>query len=85
MTKIKVRVTAEHIARGKKADYNGCPVALALADAVMAVPTTCGVAGTIDIPGHRDLRAPARVLDWVGDFDSDQPVKPFSFTLEVPE
>ena len=85
MRKIKVRVTAQHIAFGKKANYDSCPVALALAEAVGATPTTTGVATTIDLPGHRDLPLPERVSQWVSDFDAGKPVKPFTFTLRVPE
>ena len=89
MKRIRIKVTAGDIKRGVKGDGECCPVALA----------TKRCARVLDVhvsPNHFDIGkwtspdsfcgdTPTAVRNFVSDFDAGKKVKPFSFTIQMPE
>lgn len=79
-----ILVTQEHVDRGARQDCWECPIALALADAT-------GRTWTVRPDFLEDRRDGKRygvsedVFEFMGDFDSGDPVEPFSFELETHE
>jgi hypothetical protein len=91
-----ISVTAEHIARGAPECEWGCPVALAILDAVpgiAAIAVNGGYVGTADIRLHDgrvlELQLPEEARLFISDFDGlDEPqatIQPFTFDLDYPE
>ena len=76
---MKVRVTQDHIDRGKRLNPDLCPIAIALADeGWRQVEVACGAA----LSRERSGLLPVRVSAWVSDFDEGATVKPFEFEFE---
>lgn len=84
--KVAVRVTAEHIAAGKREKCTDCPVALALAEQIPG-GVTWWVYGPemYGGPDERLFEVPDSVCDFVGQFDETGQGVPFTFELEVPK
>jgi len=84
-----VRVTADHIARGKRSDCEACPIALALAEAdprhrIWDVGEVWdGVFHAVLMTGEA-LPLPPVAKAFVSDFDSKRPVRPFTFYVVMP-
>lgn len=78
-----VNVTQEHITQGKAADYEQCPIALALRETffnrrgrgVHATPARLLI-------GVKSFPTPRTVKRFMRAFDDAQPVKPFRFHLK---
>ena len=80
-----IRVTADHIARGKRHDAFLCPIALAACEQTGCEPGDLVVGDYIiapsragDISGH----LPASACSFERDFDDGLPVEPFEFAVE---
>jgi hypothetical protein len=88
MRRAKVRVTADHIAKGARVSECGCPVARALNAALGCRGATVD-GGRLEVSkGGRQLvsqRFPVAVSRFVTAFDNGQPVKPFTFTVRAAE
>lgn len=82
MPKRLIRVTESCILRGVRGNPYGCPLALAVGDA-LDVKTVC-VIGTIHVPFLGQLPMSSRCFDFMVKFDAGREVKPFNFYLEVP-
>jgi hypothetical protein len=91
-----INVTAEHIATGQPECEWGCPVALAILDAIpgiAAIAVNGGDIGTADIRLHDGrvlpLMLPEEARLFISDFDGiDEPhatLQPFTFDLDYPE
>jgi hypothetical protein len=83
---MRITVTKEDIAGGRRSDPEDCPVARALRRAGLSHFGVTGMA--VMMPGesqHASVLLPARVQEWIMDFDWGTPVKPFEFELTLPE
>jgi hypothetical protein len=92
MSTVTVPVTAGHIAGGDAGSSWGCAVALALEDAFpgtddVSVGETMASLYRDDEEGahfiHLDL--PVEVRVFIGAYDRDEPVEPFTFTVAYEE
>jgi len=85
-----VKVTKNHIDRGKPDSCYNCPIALALHEADYAVSymvTVSPVHVHLEFSGietEMDLPLPQIACDFIDDFDNGRKVKPFEFELEIP-
>lgn len=80
--RVKIDVTARDIRRGRPWRADACPLFLACDRLLRDVET---VYFCVAFQGSEDyVDLPPRAMDWVNDFDLGNPVKPFSFTLNVP-
>ena len=73
---MKKRITQQHIDNGRKGYTRGCAIALALKGDFI----TASVSGWVYVDGKYYLPQD-EVLDWIRDFDSEKPVKPFTLEL----
>lgn len=87
MKKIKIEVTEQDISAGLKTFGKGgasylCPVARAAQRALKDKKAWSGVAVIASNGKFHDL--PKAATDFVTRFDLQKPVKPFSFTINLP-
>lgn len=82
--KLKVEVTSEHIAKGDAFNPCGCPIALAILQAVRHPFVVVAVSTGIVIR-QNTYPMPAEVIAFIDAFDAGQPVQPFTFEIEVYE
>lgn len=85
--KYQVQVTQKHIEKGARNNSGKCPIALALRS---IGATRVGVGGAlcrfrIEGAKHELVRLPKKARDFVENFDDGNPVRPFRFTINVPE
>ena len=74
---MKIRITQQDIDNGRKGDFVGCAIAVALKREFAYV----SVSGWICI-GEKYYLGQDEVLDWIADFDNrDKPVKPITIEL----
>lgn len=77
---VRINVTAKDIARGCRRDGTACPVFFAcdrrLKGMIVVGDWVCMKGFSVATPG--------RVDEFIDAFDSGKPVKPFSFTIDVP-
>ena len=80
----RIRVTAEHIARGEPRHPGGCPIAVALQDA--GLPAIVGERSADLAFGSSAYRSalPHTARQFIERFDLGAPVHPFEFDIEVP-
>lgn len=78
-----IRVTAEHIERGKGGCYT-CPIALALYDETAHV-WGVNVVACFYKEGSLVLGLPESACKFVADFDARREVQPFEFELPLEE
>lgn len=83
--KIRVHVTIDHINAGLRADCKKCPVALALGEILDIEDFAVGDYDVYLENCRLRVFLPFAVGKFIQDFDSHKLVKPFSFTLEVPD
>jgi hypothetical protein len=76
---MKIDVTQEDIANGVREDGTSCPIALACERAGLYAPNVDNEIATDE--GNYNMTAEA--IRFIEDFDSGQPVKPFSFETEL--
>ncbi len=81
MKRIKVNVTAQDISRGKRADCERCPIAIALRRICVG---DFWVGDEIFCADIR-IKTPPKPLKFIAQFDAYRVVKPFTFTLNVPD
>lgn len=87
--KIRVEVTAEDIANGRRYHASACPVALACKRVFPSdsEPYVNGLNVSFGRWGERrSVVVPGSVLEFINRFDAPKPlpVKPFSFDLDLP-
>lgn len=91
MTRVKIKVTEEHIKAGKRGDCNACPIALAVLDAVMVPAVRANMFGLSLICSDRGYpdneyishaNYTPKVARFISDFDRGNHVKPFTFYAE---
>lgn len=88
---MKISVTREDIAAGKRHECGACPVALAVARHLCdGVAPQVGYF-TIQYRRLADQQTlthvswlPAPASEWIEDFDHRRPVEPFDFELKIP-
>ena len=78
---MKITVTKDDIAKGMRCSFRHCPLALAIQRATG--DDTASVGSKIKVRG-RKFNHTESTKRFVGDFDWECPVKPFSFTLPIP-
>lgn len=84
MSKIRVRVTADHIAKGKPTQKECCPIALAFKDAGYETALVDTQAAFIAKGKDKDVIVlPEKARLFVERFDVKKSVEPFEFTVEV--
>jgi hypothetical protein len=77
---MRVRVTQDHIANGRKRQPKCCPIAL-------AIPVSCAVRRNrvefLDDQGEVDavIMLPQEAINFINAFDQDLPVEPMEFEL----
>lgn len=78
---MNIEVTQADIDEGDACNCRECPVALAIARAV-------GVEVRVEylrvFIKEKIIHLPEQAVDFIDDFDSERPVKPFSFDLAYP-
>jgi hypothetical protein len=86
MKTVTIDVTQEDIDSGEPLSCNSCPIALAAERAGFADVSVGGYLWFVNTDGLR-LRAsiPPVALEFIGDFDNEETVVPFSFSVEIPE
>lgn len=90
MATVTVEVTRDRIAAGVPGQCDVCPIALAVM-AVVAEGVSVSVGDdTIDLslPGEDEphsILTPDDAERFIADFDSSQPVAPFTFDLDIPD
>jgi hypothetical protein len=80
----QVRVTAEHITRGRPGSCERCPVALAITAATCACYVSAAASTFTILTGTGQLltyRTPPLAAAFITAFDAAQPVAPFQFTM----
>jgi hypothetical protein len=84
LTEVTVTVTQEHIDAGERESCSSCPVALAFA---AAIPEAIDSAVTwryasvwFGSRGVVNYKLPPSATGFIGAFDSEEPVAPFTFT-----
>ena len=88
MPRIRIDVTAEHIAKGRRVSCHLCPIARAMKPVVdgrisIAEENVYGILK--DRPQIQwSRRLPRRAQAFICAFDDGLPVKPFSFILTIP-
>jgi len=83
---IRVDVTWEDIARGKKGEATSCPIARALDRAGVAGAEVGGFEVDFTDPWGESAKMPKRASAFVEAFDDDRTsVRPFSFSLRLPK
>jgi len=81
---VTIRVTQEHIVRGKRADCGKCPVALAVLDSGFQSVRVDGCSvQAYNSFGLRKRQLPLAVEQWVCRFDFGAHVEPFEFNLDL--
>ena len=89
--KHNIKVTQEHINKGKRKDYSSCPIALAVKD---VFPNDVIEVGQFDLTfencdyesgngKYLGYELPNIACNFVEDFDAGRNVKPFDFELEI--
>lgn len=78
---MKIEVTQEDIDKGERGSCSGCPVALAMKRA-LGVQTLL-VEDDAAWTNMEEYLLPDPVPDFIGDFDTGEPVKPFTFELPI--
>jgi hypothetical protein len=85
MRQVTVEVTQEDIDSGMPKICSQCPVALAMRRAEGRVwMVGYGVLELLQAP-YSVVTAPTGVTQFISDFDRNNPVAPFSFTINLPE
>lgn len=86
MTRVKIKVTEEHIEAGKRGDCSACPIALAVLDAVMVPAMRANISGLVlNCSAGQYIsyaESPPKVARFIGDFDRGNHVNPFTFYAE---
>lgn len=90
MTAVTITVTQDDIAKGAPGSACDCPVwhaiKRALLPGVTAVigPSDCALSDS-SMTDYAAIPLPAAAARFVEDFDHELPVRPFAFTLDVPD
>lgn len=81
-----MRVRVEHwdIINGRRTAPDHCPVALAVRRQSGRSKIAVSSYSVDLLDGMKDAELPPEARQFVRDFDSGRPVKPFSFELELP-
>ena len=82
MTTIRVKVTDEHIANGRRSSPTHCPLALAIKEVVSG---DVRVAGNGVLIGDQWIYMGLTWIDFIGRYDTQHPrkVEPWEFDLDV--
>jgi hypothetical protein len=83
MKTVEINVTDEDIKNGERADCELCPIACAARRAGIdyaLVNTTYILVGPMAVR----IALPTEAQAFVIEFDSGQPVQPFTFTIQIP-
>lgn len=84
--KVTVKVTQEHINKGKVQNENSCPIALALKEQGFKGVAVPGGTFTLKVGKfHPSYTLPKKADQFVDTFDYEGKVKPFEFTAELYE
>ncbi len=78
---MKIKVTQEHIERGRPKSDWACPIACALHEQRPTFEVSVGCYKTLINKVMYAL--PAKARDFIDDFDSGKPVTPFEFELPL--
>lgn len=83
--KLRVEVTAEDIANGKREDSESCPIALALlrCDGVFGAEVNEDITTVTPDDDRLSGSPPKEASDFIDNFDAGNDVEPFAFEIEV--
>ncbi len=84
MKRIKVDVSKHDVRLGRRMSFTGCPVARSLSRSLNQRVWVSGLEILCD-RGPAYIPTPERVKRFIERFDAQNPVKPFTFTLNVPD
>ena len=73
-----IKVQQKHIQKGVVCSHNRCPIALAIADT-----TDIAVSDREVRIGFTRIQLSRSAFRFIGRFDSEKPVKPFNFKLDI--
>lgn len=91
---MRVKITAEHIAAGKRDNVLECPIAVALNGLSLSFSkrlsfSNWSVMKRAAYMWHGEsyfrVSLPENACNWIRDYDAGREVAPFEFDLEVPE
>ena len=89
MKTVTIEVTQEDIDQGVPSHAHKCAVARAMSRSVDGAYSLCSFWGIHNPAGRGPCVHTAKhdeaVTKFIQDFDNGKPVKPFTFTIEVPE
>lgn len=78
---MRIKITADHINRGKQQRTCQCPVAIAILETTgIRYEVYKTFMQPLDNRERRIMNSPA-VVQFISDFDAGRPCKPFAFTL----
>jgi hypothetical protein len=80
---MKVKVTADHIAKGERANGAACPIALALRDLGYTNPQVRHRSFYVGYPYLDHYKMSDDVACFISRFDMGRPVEPFEFEAEL--
>lgn len=85
--RVKIEVTQDDIEKGRRRGSQTCPVARAIKRRLKAgiKAAVYGRAGFVKGWLRHMSDMPGKTQRFVADFDSKRPVKPFTFTLNIPK
>lgn len=79
-----ISVTQEDIDKGRPNSCGSCPIALAVRRSTGLLNASVSQSRIISWGGYKprlDVETPAQAVDFIELFDSNEPVKPFTFEL----
>jgi hypothetical protein len=82
---IRIKVTQEHINKGRRRACRQCPVALAIVEQTEFPNPWVGDTHVdlVTSPESPSYKLPAEVQRFIDNFDNGKPVKPFAFNLKI--
>lgn len=85
MKRVRINVTQRDIDRGVRSTLTSCPIALAIKRRVVEDSTVAVTQFAVLYGTFMSSPFPYRATQFIYHFDLGKPVKPFTFTLELPE
>lgn len=83
--KTTIRVTESLIEKGKIRDARYCPIALAVKKHIREEYGVRAYSQGLQIGSYFQYMWPDKISQWIGRLDEEWTVKPFQFTIDIPD